>query len=46
MMRVTEDAGQARTAAGRVLGAAGDLSQQASVLQGEVERFLSGIRSA
>jgi methyl-accepting chemotaxis protein len=46
MMRVTEDAGQARTAAGRVLGAAGDLSRQASELQGEVERFLSGIRGA
>jgi methyl-accepting chemotaxis protein len=43
---VSRGAAQTGSAASQVLGAAGKLSRQSEMLQGEVERFLLGIRSA
>ena len=44
--KVTEGANQSKVASGQVLSAAKDLSQQAEILDKEVQEFLTGIRAA
>ncbi len=43
---VTQAASATGQVAGEVLSAAGNLSKQAGLLNGEVERFLTSIRAA
>jgi len=43
---VSQAANQTGTAAQQVLGAAGDLSRQAERLNGEVTRFVAGVKAA
>jgi methyl-accepting chemotaxis protein len=43
---VTEAARQTGTAAGELLGASGDLAKQAEVMRAEVEKYISGVKTA